>query len=360
MREDGTTCIIQHDTAVSSRVEDDERARQNRAALMANTQARCDADPSCAYVAPLVYGDSGDADSLDAMYPPYWTKVFAVQRALAMTNPRCARAAWLDADATTHDARSTCRAEDGGCETRVRWMSETIDGLFDGRDFFYSRDPTMNPEGEWWGSEFNAGVFGVANTATGREIVDAWARSYPADEWHLLKDGRWNTTSDVFGGPAYEQGAFAGGLLGEYRARGALREVDACVLNMPCESFDEASIRGAATCHFAGKFRNLYLADYLASLSEASLGSAPGTYETSPARLHAAAAKVSEPFSKACAHKIVSTGLGRSSASRGTGDAQMLFTGAAVVAVIAGAFAAARRRRRAAADENSLESTPLV
>lgn len=378
MRADGVTCVIQHDSRRAS-ADGDESERRNRAELMANTQARCDADPRCAYVAARVFGESGDETSLDAMYPPYWTKVFAMRRALEMTEPRCARAAWLDADATTHDARATCRTDEQRCETTVRSMSETIDGLFDGGDFFYSRDPGMNPEGQWWDSAFNAGVFGAANTEGGREVLDAWGRLYPVDAWSLGEDGRWHTTSDVFGGPAYEQGAFASGVLDEYRARGALREVDSCVINTPCESFDEASIRGAATCHFAGLFKKIYLEGYLKSVSDASasLGAGPGTYATSPARLRAAAATVSEPFAKACAHDLASTGLARSNAPRSNAphennaaeasparrvevDTEALAGAAIVVAVIAGAFAASRRRRRAAADERLLESTPLV
>ena len=61
--------------------------------------------------------------------------------------------------------------------------------LFDGKDFFYSRDPSMTPPNDYWGSEFNAGFWGCANTTRGREIMDAWTKAYPVEAWSRGRAG---------------------------------------------------------------------------------------------------------------------------------------------------------------------------
>ena len=86
-------------------------------------------------------------------------------------------------------------------------------------------------------------------------------QSYPSELWSLDGAlGHWkchdSDTGDAceYAGAMYEQGAFTAHVLPTYREQGVLREVPSCAINAPCESRLEASLRGAAACHFAGYY----------------------------------------------------------------------------------------------------------
>ncbi|OUS46359.1 hypothetical protein BE221DRAFT_192349 [Ostreococcus tauri] len=367
----GRTCVVQRDT----RAVDGDDANDGTLVLTARVRELCARDASCAYVgdgdgssnASGTRGGDGGATASDA-YPPYWAKVFAAKRALEDAALKCARVIWVDSDATFHDSRSVCAG--ARCETTVRSVSEIAEELFDGKDFFYSRDPSMTPPDEYWGSEFNAGFWGCANTTRGREIMTAWTKTYPVKAWSRGQDGHWTSTGN-FAGWTYEQGAFVhSGLLKKYKAVGAMKEVDACAINTPCESLKEASIRGAQACHFAGVYKETYLPGYYADAKEDH--SPFGTHESSYEDLSTTLSAVSEPFMSKCKYDLSSTGTARTGtsvsaerqdavdAARGAHNTDVTIIAVAVASVVTliGYVAARRRRRRTASAED--ETAPLV
>lgn len=371
----GRTCVVQRDT----RAEDDDAANDAAVELTARVRNLCARDASCSYVgdgrgsndASGADGGDGDAstttsEALDA-YPPYWAKVFAAKRALEDDALKCARVIWVDSDATFHVTRSSCEGK--RCATTVRSVREIAEELFDGKDFFYSRDPSMTPPNEYWGSEFNAGFWGCANTTRGREIMDAWTKAYHVEAWSRGPNGQWTSTGN-FAGSTYEQGAFVNsGLLKKYKAMGAINEVDACAINTPCESLGEASIRGAQACHFVGVYKQTYLPSYYADAMEDRAG--VGTHESPYESLNATMSAVSEPFKSKCEYDLASTGRARTKPSvaperdRDENAASRAYTAYGIASILAltgvltliGTVAARRRRRTASAED---ETTPLV
>jgi len=238
------TCVVQADDRVGT--EAFEQSHYGR--LTASNRALCERDPTCAY----------ELDESNGMreYPPFWRKVFAVKRILE-SGRGCARAVWVDTDAALHGERVTCDENTAGaCEVKTMPVSEVVGELFGPRaDFFFSRDPPP------WYSSMCAGVWGVKNTPKGREILREWVKSYPSELWSLDGAlGHWKChdpdTGDAcqYAGAMYEQGAFTAHVLPTYREQGVLREVPSCAINAPCESRLEASLRGAAACHFPGYY----------------------------------------------------------------------------------------------------------
>jgi hypothetical protein len=71
-------------------------------------------------------------------------------------------------------------------------------------DFVGSHDPEDPKDTEDW---FNAGVFCIRNSESGRALVDKWITLYDPSKWSRNSEGKW-TTDDRWAGPNYEQGSF--------------------------------------------------------------------------------------------------------------------------------------------------------
>ena len=341
-----------------------------RRATLAEAAARdaCAEDAECARV--------DEASAIEG-YPPSWMKVFAMKRALENEEYGCDRAVWLDPEATFHvDARETC--DDGGtCETTRRSVTEIVEDALGNKDFFYAPESEMmsecragrHPRG------FDAGVFGVRNSPTGREIVDAWARAYPARAWSLSDDrpSGWrcetirrknpgasgHAKECSYEGVEYERGAFLSSVLPTYAANAT--RLDPCVASAPCASRREATARGASFCHFPSCLGERYADGYLASTNASA--------ETDDGALGALA--------RACPSRDVpSAGLPTDAHARSVAKSFFSVDAERVLAIVFSALAflvfvfvvVRRARRRARAqDENAetldahaSESSPLV
>lgn len=115
-------------------------------------------------------------------YPPYWAKVVIMRDYLQKYDG----VFWVDTDAAITAA-----------ETRIEELAANT------KSFIMCPDPPM------WSSPFNAGVWAVRNTETGRAIMDDWINIYKrvANQWK--RDGeKWSSTG-TWAGDSYEQGSFA-------------------------------------------------------------------------------------------------------------------------------------------------------
>ena len=257
--------------------------RRRRAAPVAEAaRDACDADPECVYV---------DGASAAEHFPPNWMKVFAVKEALESEEYECDRVVWLDPDATFHAETLACAPAPSGenrtasvvCETTRRSVTDIIDRAFGDKDFFYAPESSLTSECRAGRrpQAFDAGVFGARNSPRGREIVDAWARLYPARAWSLSDDRpsgwRCETTRRKhpgalghvkecpYEGVEYERGAFIASVLKTYEADS--ERLDPCIASAPCGSQSEATARGASFCHFSSCLGERYADGYLASTS---------------------------------------------------------------------------------------------
>lgn len=151
-------------------------------------------------------------------YPPYWAKVASVCKYL----PHYQGILWLDTDAVVID------------------VHRKISDLFkDDESFVMCPDPPL------WPSSFNAGVWAVRNTDTGRAIMQDWMVAYTgvSDQWSL-KQSKWVCTGK-WAGDAYEQGAFTRHILPTYLYHIA-------VLHWSVFQGTLATRSGAFALHFAG------------------------------------------------------------------------------------------------------------
>lgn len=125
-------------------------------------------------------------DKSGVVLPPYWEKVFLVQKYLSDYD----FVMWLDTDAVIHG-------------------KGPIPGLDSGADMILCPDPP------YWPSRFNAGVFVVKNTYAGHSIVHHWLKGYNPRSWIHHKGG-WKCHGE-WAGYDYEQGYFDKELLDRCR-----------------------------------------------------------------------------------------------------------------------------------------------
>jgi hypothetical protein len=155
--------------------------------------------------------------------PPYWYKPHLVEKYLLSGFDVVV---WLDSDAVVHD------------------FSVPIESFFaTGEAFVFSGNLPI------WkaGSLFNSGIF-FCKGEFGLKLMREWRSLYPAHLWEkrgtewICKDSRW-------GGPAYEQGAFADHLLPKYRNDPVFRQLSWKTLQNPYP------LKDAFTLHFQVNFR---------------------------------------------------------------------------------------------------------
>jgi hypothetical protein len=124
--------------------------------------------------------------------PPYWAKVFELEK-IMLQNPHVDYVMWIDSDAFL-----------------LNFSKSKLDKLLATHS-----DSAMIITGDmppWEQGEFNAGCFIIKNNEIGLKIIAAWRNCYNKYEWSFEGGNKWSTKS-VWGGPAYEQGAFISKIL---------------------------------------------------------------------------------------------------------------------------------------------------
>ena len=142
-----------------------------------------------------------------ANVPPYWGKIVELQRLLA--DPSRDYVMWLDSDAFLYKF-------DKARFTQFLNTNSAYSMIISG---------DMPP----YTSPFNAGSFIVKNDEAGRTIVDTWMSAYHPDKWSHA-NGKW-TTSGMWAGPEYEQGAFVANIFYKDEFVPHIKKVHYSVLN---------------------------------------------------------------------------------------------------------------------------------
>jgi hypothetical protein len=164
----------------------------------------------------------------DLDLPPYWLKPHLIGNLLERGYDI---ALWIDTDAVIHN------------------FDLSVEALFVGDE-----NMVFSPDNPFWPSKFNAGVF-ACKGPLGLELMKAWASLFPVSKWEK-REGSWECT-DVWAGPAYEQGAFSEHMLARYKDR--LRCASWRLLQSPFPLEDSFVV------HFAS-FAKINIASYLASI----------------------------------------------------------------------------------------------
>lgn len=186
-----SVCIVQMDTR-------DLGPQYSRYA--ANNEKTCHSSSvPCTYIFSNGTGASFGPDA----YPVYWGKVFAVQAVMAEKD--CGTVFWVDTDAviTTRDVANLELAMEG------KAMLVSTDPF----GFLASSSVSSN-------TSFNAGVWGVRNSADGRMLLNLWTSEYNGDKWTktLGESGitQWTCSGCTWAGVDYEQGSFLQNILPKF------------------------------------------------------------------------------------------------------------------------------------------------
>jgi hypothetical protein len=161
----------------------------------------------------------------------YWWKVFKLKE-LMNENPDAEYIMWFDSDIFIYDFKKDLRD----------YMTPDL-------DFVAAHDPDDPKDTEDW---FNAGVFCVRNSESGRALIDKWMSLYDASKWSIGYDGKW-TTDDRWAGPNYEQGAFCEQILQKPEFKNKIKILKSQIFNElfhwknpPQECFSIHLMRGLA------------------------------------------------------------------------------------------------------------------
>ena len=155
-------CLVQHDDRSEAEL-------LTERSLIDLNQAVCARDSGCRYVFTRQH--------FDPTVEPHWQKLFAVRAAL---DTGCQHAVWLDSDVVVHASRPT----------------RLLDS-FAGRAAFVNADPPADLTPRFFRGQYadhptasmNAGIWGIANTPSGRGLLDAWIGLYPAHLWTVERHG---------------------------------------------------------------------------------------------------------------------------------------------------------------------------
>jgi hypothetical protein len=128
-------------------------------------------------------------DRTDEKVPPYWIKVYEIQKLLS----RYDYVLWIDSDAVFHDTRARL---------------ESLSSLLSDEEFLIiSSDSPMGVFGSLRPAAFNAGVWMIKNTSIARVFMEDWITSFNPERWFLGRDRRWYCDACEWAGKFYEQGA---------------------------------------------------------------------------------------------------------------------------------------------------------
>lgn len=135
--------------------------------------------------------------------PPYWEKVFRVRDIAESMRSTCEFVLYLDNDAVLNIEATSI----------LTLFAQNI-------HMMYSKDPPP------WKSPFNAGVWVIRNSLTGRDIMRKWTTLYPQHDWVKHSD-KWDCIHRYeckqWAGPMYEQGSFVRQIIPAYKH--AIRQV---------------------------------------------------------------------------------------------------------------------------------------
>jgi hypothetical protein len=160
--------------------------------------------------------------------PPWWRKVKLVQE--VMQTNKFKGVLWLDTDAVVYNHEKT--------------LDEVVKPH---KSFYYSAD---SPQ---WKSTFNAGVWLVLNDNNGNRIINSWKNLYSPTDWSE-ENGKW-TSSGVWAGPTYEQGAFITHIQVPFAPY---------LHKYHWHFFQSYTVHpDTFTMHFAGELSDMYLKDFL-------------------------------------------------------------------------------------------------
>lgn len=181
-------CLVQHDDRT------DKEISPHLVSLLDLNRAVCQSDPSCRLLLTRT--------SLNKEVEPHWQKLFAVQAAL---QEGCQHAVWLDTDAIVHtsEPRRLLEAFPAG----TSFFSNADPPAIYTMRFFRGMPSNWNPATQPV-QPFNAGVWGVRNTARGRALMDAWIGLYPSNLWSVERKNAKSSKSSALcvrvrpGGPA--------------------------------------------------------------------------------------------------------------------------------------------------------------
>jgi hypothetical protein len=143
----------------------------------------------------------------------YWWKVHKLKD-LMNENPEAPFILWFDSDIFIFDFKKDPR----------KFMTPDL-------DFVGAHDPDDPKDTEDW---FNAGVFCVRNSESGRALIDKWISLYDPSKWSRDDDGKW-VTEDRWAGPNYEQGSFCEEILQKTEFKNKIKILKSTIFN---ELFD--------------------------------------------------------------------------------------------------------------------------
>lgn len=205
-------CIVQFDDRPIAKWDD------SLAVLATYNENRCHAMACCQYFFK---------SSIGAAVSPYWAKVLATKEVMDENRETCDYAFWIDDDASLHP-------------------NTTVDDLvqlFGDKSFVLAPDPPCLEQTMKIAPQlchpmtFNAGVWGVRQSAWGRLLMSTWAMQYPANNtWTKdASSGKWvckfaNKQSCTWAGNQYEQGAFVSKIMANSTLANQIRSVPAELL----------------------------------------------------------------------------------------------------------------------------------
>jgi len=163
-REKTPLCLVQHDDRVEGEMS------QAEVVLIDHNSDMCELDVGCRHIVTK--------EPFDANVEPHWQKLLAVRNAL---DSDCQHAIWLDSDVAVHTSQPLKLLDSFGDRSVFACADPPAD--LTPRFFPNGRSPTL-------AAKFNAGIWGVANTAAGRALLDAWIGLYPGHLWSVDRGSR--------------------------------------------------------------------------------------------------------------------------------------------------------------------------
>ena len=159
--------------------------------------------------------------------PPYWSKVFEINKILSLSNDNELYVYWIDSDAFFVNF------------DKLENLIQTNTAY----SMIISKD--MPP---WEDGEFNAGSFLVKNDQMGRDIMQTWTLLYDATRWKC-NNASW-TADSGWSGSDYEQGSFIDHILLNKKYVNAIKQLPYYILNNnSCRSVEDTIVTHLAQDH---------------------------------------------------------------------------------------------------------------
>jgi hypothetical protein len=197
---------------------------ENRDDPMLNAFMKMNRDMCQKHGAEYMFLDSSTVNA-----PPYWWKVFEIDRIMQNRND-IDLIMWLDSDAFLSQWK-----RNNPIQLAMQYPKANV---------FVS--PDAPPK---YSATFCAGSFLIRNNETGRRLVDKWKDLYNKERW-TNKNGHWKTEGS-FGGLDYEQGSFIEHFLSQAKEWG--------IIILPYYIFNETNCKSphhdSISTHLAGHYK---------------------------------------------------------------------------------------------------------